>query len=146
MIKVRLADKSEIDRLVELCAQNLTEKWSRQSFETEFDRNSVILCADDDGTVIGFSVTCVSFDEGYLDLVAVSPDYRRQGIARQLLVNTERELKSRGVTHIVLDVRISNPAVELYKSCGYATLCTRRDFYSNPREDAFTMQKEIGEV
>ncbi len=146
MIKVRNAAKEDIPRLVSICADTLPEKWSHDSFSAEFDKNSLILCAECDNEIIAFAVTAVSFDEGYLDLIAVCDNYRRQGIARLMLNETEQILKSMSVTRIVLDVRVSNPAVELYKNCGFKTLCARRDFYSNPREDAFTMQKEIGEA
>ncbi len=146
MIIYRNAEIGDIESLVRLCAEALPERWSAESFAAELDKKSVILCACDEGHVVGFSVTAVSFDEGYLDLIAVSEDYRRQGIARGLLSATEAELINRGVTHIVLDVRCSNAAAELYKACGYTTLCTRRDFYSNPREDGYTMTKELGET
>lgn len=145
MITIRNAAKADIESLVALCAETLPEKWSAESFSAEFEKNSVVLCAADDGEIIGFAVTAVSFDEGYLDLIAVSEKYRRQGIARRLLNATEHELIIRGATHAVLDVRESNDAVKFYKACGYKVLCTRRDFYSNPRENAFTMTKELGE-
>ncbi len=143
MITVRNAFRSDIEALVKLCAEALPEKWSVESFSAEFDKSSVILCALDGDRIIGFSVTAVSFEEGYLELIAVNKCYRRQGIARRFIVKTEQLLKERGVIRILLDVRCSNDAALLYKACGYTVVCTRRNFYSNPREDAFTMQKEL---
>ena len=144
MITVRNVTRDDIASLVALCAENLPEKWSDSSFLSELDKGSVILCASDGDEIIAFAVATVSFDEAYLDLIAVNADYRRRGGARRLLSDIEDALRIRGVTRIVLDVRCSNTAVKLYEACGFRTLCTRRDFYANPREDGFTMQKELG--
>ncbi len=143
---IRKAEIGDIEALSRLCAETLPEQWSADSFKAEINKNSVVLCAVKASEIIAFAVTAVSFEEGYLDLIAVRSDYRRRGIARELLAATEAELKARGATHIVLDVRVSNDAVRLYESCGYTTLCTRRDFYSNPREDGYTMTKNLGEA
>ncbi len=140
---IRKAEIGDIESLVRLCSDTLPEKWSHESFASEFKKGSVILCAEADGKIIAFCVTTVSFDDGYLDLIAVSSDYRRNGIAKAMLLETERLLNN--CSRIILDVRVSSGAVLLYEACGYKTVCTRKDFYQNPREDAFTMIKEIGE-
>ena len=96
MITIRNAAKADIESLVALCAETLPEKWSAESFGAEFEKNSVVLCAADDGEIIGFAVTAVSFDEGYLDLIAVSEKYRRQGIASALTSRLAMEILKRG--------------------------------------------------
>ena len=144
MINVRNAAYEDAARLAELCAENIPQPWSESSFAAEFDKGSVMLCACEDNRIIGFAATAVSFDEGYLELIAVDRAYRRGGYGTFLLRETEAALADRGVSRVVLDVRCSNTAaIELYKKCGYGIVCTRRDFYGQPREDAYTMTKDL---
>ena len=58
--------------------------------------------------------------ELYLDSLAVLPEYRRQGIARKLLLATKEQANRMGLPRIGLLVDINNPAGEaLYASVGF---------------------------
>ncbi len=58
--------------------------------------------------------------ELYLDSLAVLPDYRRQGIARQLLKATKEKASRMGISRVGLLVDKGNPAGEaLYHSVGF---------------------------
>lgn len=144
MLTVRPADRRDAPLLSKLSRDNCADGWSESAFLPEFDRGSVILTAEAGGSIIGFAVVTVSFDEGYLQLICVDPDRRRQGAASELLSKAEEDARQKGARKIVLDVRASNSAaLELYKKSGYTLLCKRAGFYSHPLEDAFTMVKEL---
>ena len=82
-------------------------------------------------------------DETDMMNVAVHPDFRRQGIARGLILALTEELKKRGSHCLTLEVRASNdPARALYESLGFALAGTRRNYYHNPKEDALILRKE----
>lgn len=56
----------------------------------------------------------------YIANLAVSPAYRRQGLASQLLKSCEPTVKQWGYREIYLHVLENNPsAIALYRSCGY---------------------------
>ena len=56
----------------------------------------------------------------YVTSLAVAPEHRRRGAARQLLARAEALALAWGYDEIVLDARAQNtPAVELYASAGY---------------------------
>ena len=75
--------------------------------------------------------------------VAVDPAYRRQGIAEQLLLRLEQDLKDEDVHSLTLEVRPSNtPAVSLYEKLGYKQVGCRRGYYHHPKEDALILRKE----
>ncbi|HUB27957.1 MAG TPA: GNAT family acetyltransferase [Tepidisphaeraceae bacterium] len=58
---------------------------------------------------------------GWLNYVAVAPEFRRRGLARRILAEAERLLRAEGCAKINLQVRASNqPAVEFYRRLGYA--------------------------
>ena len=92
------------------------DPWSENSISSELNNSlSVWLVALDGESVVGYvgSQTVL----GWTDMmnVAVHPDYRRKGIAEQLVVSLENELKNRESTCLTLEVRVSNePAKALY--------------------------------
>ena len=53
------------------------------------------------------------------------------------------KMAQRGITRIVLEVRVSNdPAIRLYERHGFLVVGTRKNFYEKPVEDAYVMVRE----
>ena len=53
--------------------------------------------------------------------------------------------KKKGLTFVTLEVRESNaPAIALYAGAGFAPVGTRKNFYSNPAENALLMTINFG--
>ena len=76
--------------------------------------------------------------------VAVSPAYRRQGIGESLMVALMEALKERGIESLTLEVRASNEgAIALYDRLGFQQVGRRPNYYTDPREDALIMRKEL---
>ena len=116
MIEYRSALKEDAAHLSLISNECGGDRWSEVSFLNEFDHKSIIECCDCDGKIVAFAVVSVSFDEGYLHLIAVDSYFRKQGIATKLLNHCEQLAKKRGVCKIILDVRISNnSAIKLYE-------------------------------
>ncbi len=86
----------------------------------------------EDGKVVG-NVT-VGLDEGRLDRViisnvAVKPEHRRQGIARQLMLAALNELRAHAVKWALLNVRPTNPgAIKLYADLGFQEIEMRGEW------------------
>eukprot|EP00286_Rhodomonas_abbreviata_P005178 CAMPEP_0181327734 /NCGR_PEP_ID=MMETSP1101-20121128/22278_1 /TAXON_ID=46948 /ORGANISM="Rhodomonas abbreviata, Strain Caron Lab Isolate" /LENGTH=283 /DNA_ID=CAMNT_0023436451 /DNA_START=36 /DNA_END=887 /DNA_ORIENTATION=+ len=67
--------------------------------------------------------------------LAVSPNFRRQGLARQLCIAGEDTVRSWGYTELLLLVESANePALRLYKSLGYSEVW---------RDDTATASKAV---
>jgi ribosomal-protein-alanine acetyltransferase len=91
-----------------------------------------------DGTVAGFLVWR-PLAEGECEVLnlAVAPEFRRQGVARQLL----EPLLHRGGNTVFLEVRESNQAARnLYNSMGFQEVGRRKQYYESPPEDAIVMK------
>ena len=83
----------------------------------------------------------VAVEQADIIRVAVLPEYRRQGIAEKLLL---KSFEVNETDAIFLDVRESNlPAINLYKLLGFVDTGIRKDYYSNPTENAVLMKKEF---
>jgi ribosomal protein S18 acetylase RimI-like enzyme len=69
--------------------------------------------------------TCMAGYEGHrgwINYLAVAPQYRRQGVATRMMEAAEKSLKSAGCPKINLQVRTSNKAViQFYESIGFST-------------------------
>ncbi len=69
--------------------------------------------------------TCMAGYEGHrgwINYLAVAPEYRREGFATQIMREAERILRDAGCPKINLQIRTSNAAViEFYKAIGYNT-------------------------
>ena len=72
--------------------------------------------------------------------VAVLPEHRNKGIAKAVLTKSLEYASG----EVFLDVRESNSAaISLYKSLGFEDTGVRKDYYSDPTENAVLMKKII---
>ena len=132
---------AQIAQLEKLC---FADPWSEMSIASElrsvWSYWVVALSAD---TVVGYIGSQSSIDESDVMNVAVHPDWRRQGIAENLIEHLIRELKNRGSKALMLEVRASNaPAIALYEKLGFRQVGLRKNYYKNPKEDALILRKE----
>ena len=104
--------------------------------------NSVILCAVDGDTLLGYAYFQFILDEGYVGDLAVREDARRGGIGAALVTAMDDEALRKGLAFLTLEVRESNlPARRLYEKCGYETVGVRKNYYEKPAENAVLMTK-----
>ncbi|WP_331377455.1 GNAT family N-acetyltransferase [Sphingomonas sp. 37zxx] len=82
-----------------------------------------------DGVPAGFSLARITLDEAELLLLATAPQLRRCGVGGRLLRATMRDAQTRGASKIHLEVRATNPAVNLYLREGFIKVGERRDYY-----------------
>jgi ribosomal-protein-alanine N-acetyltransferase len=132
--------------------ETFSQPWSRQAFlDSLANPNTMFLTAveecsesDDAPAVMGYVGMYLAGDEGEITNVAVARDFRRKGIGRALILELVARAAERGVSRIVLEVRVSNhPAIALYEQMGFCRVGTRRGFYDFPKEDADIMIREI---
>lgn len=134
-----------IDSLVAIEEASFSRPWSKAGFEAELNNGTaVFLVASVKGKTVGYIGFHVIVDEGYVANIAVSPEYRRMGIASALLRRTVETAYERNVAFLTLEVRKSNEnAISLYRKFGFEIVGVRKNFYSAPTEDAFIMTKQF---
>ncbi|MDQ3816595.1 MAG: ribosomal protein S18-alanine N-acetyltransferase [Acidobacteriota bacterium] len=94
--------------------------------------------------IAGFIASRLVGDELHVNNVAVRKEFRRVGIGRALLETVIEKGASRSARHAFLEVRASNRAAQaLYKRCGFSITGLRKNYYSDPREDALVMSREL---
>lgn len=74
--------------------------------------------------------------------LAVAKEYRNQGQANFLLEMVLRFLQASRMKEVTLEVRPSNlAALRLYQSFDFEQVAVRKNYYQNPTEDAYLLQK-----
>ncbi len=139
MKEEHIKEITEIERL------SFSVPWSENGLSAELENETAhFLSAVSGRKVLGYIGIHEICGEAYITNVAVLPDYRRLGIGETLIDAATNGAKERECEFISLEVRISNtPAIELYKKEGYNVVGQRKNFYSNPTEDAYIMTKYL---
>ena len=144
-IEFSLADTSDIDTLLAIENQSFQFPWPRQFFQSELNQaHSKTLVArrqeNSAGQIVGYIIFWFIFDELHILNLAVSPHFRRQGIARGLLGEAFRLAGIQNIKTVWLEVRPSNKAaLALYESFGFQVIMTRKGYYSDSGEDALIL-------
>ena len=131
--------------VAEMERQCFSDPWSEKSVASELDNPlSLWLIAEVDGVVAGYVGSQTVLDSADMMNLAVSPNFRRQGIAERLVNGLMEALGEKGVKSLLLEVRISNePAKRLYQKLGFEIVGKRPGYYEKPREDALILRKEL---
>ena len=123
--------------------------WSLDSIETELlnEDKKLYYVVEDVNGVVGYAGAWLVYDEGQITNIAIRPSARRQGFGAKLTSALIEECFKRGMHEIFLEVRISNlSALSLYRQLGFTVKGMRKNYYSEPKEDAYIMSliKEEG--
>ncbi len=131
--------------VAEMERQCFSDPWSEKSVASELDNPlSLWLIAEADGVIAGYVGSQTVLDSADMMNLAVSQDFRRQGIGEQLVNSLTEALAEKGVKTLLLEVRISNePAKQLYQKLGFEIVGKRPRYYEKPREDALILRKEL---
>lgn len=147
MIIIREMTMQDVDQVHELEKLAFSMPWSRQDFVNMVEnRDALYLVAAEENapeTVLACCGMRSIVGEGDISNVVVHPDYRKQGIAGQMLTELlKRGTEEYAVEAYTLEVRKSNiGALRLYTGLGFVEEGIRKNFYEKPVEDAVIMWK-----
>jgi ribosomal-protein-alanine N-acetyltransferase len=142
IVRMTIDDVDSVTAIDNAC---FTVPWSRSSFIDEMNNKlAVYFLAKHEGKEIGYCGFWNVSGEGDIMNIAVLPEYRRLGAASRMIEEMVRCAISLGLTVLTLEVRESNYAAQnLYEKYGFKKLGVRKRYYSDNREDAWIMTKEL---
>ena len=139
--RIRSAVPADAVPLVEIERRCFSDPWSETSFREALDSSwSFGLVAHHSHRIAGYLIGREIAGTGEVLNLAVSPDFRRRGVARALLRAGLTALRKRRVEEVYLEVRESNRSAQaLYLSSGFRPVGQRAAYYRNPKEDALVL-------
>lgn len=123
--------------------------WGDNTFRGEIQNTSIsfplVIVEPATGRVVGYIIYWQIQDDVQINNVAVHPDFRGRGVGESALRAVLDRVREAGASLVTLEVRMSNTtARNLYRKLGFRSLGTRKNYYSNPDEDADVMGLYLG--
>ena len=131
---IRSATEKDLDRVLEIDQLSFPTPWTHHCFKITLKDIFFVIERKE---IMGYLVACLC-DLGLraeVLRIAVHPDHRRNGIAKELIETMLQLLSKENVESVELEVSSANRgAVELYKKFGFeikriATFMADQDFY-----------------
>ena len=145
-VSIKKADISHLEQIEEIEKILEHRNLSYDSIKKDLENNTTYyLVAIDNikNTVVGYIGSELLVDHADITAVATHKEYLKKGIATLLLNTLEKDLKTKNIDSIFLEVRTSNiPAINLYTKLGFNKISTRAKYYDN-LEDANIMKKDL---
>ena len=137
-------DESHIPAAAEAERLCFSVPWSEESLKMLTREPFFGLVSLVDGKFAAYGgIMCIA-DEAQMLNIATLPEYRRRGLAREILVGLYAEAIKRGASVMTLEVRESNESARrLYGSEGFREIGVRPNYYQSPREAAIIMEKKL---
>ena len=95
---IRPMEPEDADSVAQIEKDSFTQPWSRQGFLDAMRLpENIMLVAQEDGEILGYQCTYVSFDEGELTNIAVKKSARGKGVGAHLSEACRKRQKSQGL-------------------------------------------------
>ena len=141
-----LGGEQDLAGVLEVENESFTNPWTREMYSWELQNRSVchiFVVRTPECEVAGFCAFWLVFDEIHINNVAMRPKFRGRGIGTALLLHVLTQARNLGARRATLEVRASNEgARRLYDRLGFYVAGTRRNYYSNPVEDALVLWRD----
>ena len=137
----------DIDAILPLENELYHKPWQKKDYEYELNDNPFAyylkLINKDNQEIMGFIGFWIKFEQAEITKVSIAKKYQGYKLSKLLMADAEQRIRLAECENITLEVRVSNVvAINLYKSCGFNIVATRKKYYENG-EDAYLMLKEL---
>nr|WP_317200831.1 ribosomal protein S18-alanine N-acetyltransferase [uncultured Psychrobacter sp.] len=122
------------------------DAWDYQSIVKLLAQGSIdLLVVRKSDEVVGYCLYQHLFEQAEILRIGTHPDYQRQGVASELFTALNKELISKDVQQLMLEVRADNiAAIALYEQQGFEVIHRRKGYYTEVHRvsvDALIMQR-----
>jgi len=148
VVSVDLMKKTDLPEIMDIERVSFPTPWTEGMFLDELrttHAQCLVITIDVDGKTLiaAYMIFWLVADEVHLHNLAVRNEFRRQGLAYNMM-NLMKDIAAQtGITRQTLEVRESNGgAISLYQKCGFVVKGKRPHYYTDTHEDALVMWAE----
>lgn len=114
---------SPLDVLVPPTKKKETRSWEKRIRSRKY----TVFVAESEGEILGFMTLLFqkrySFkkvrDVGEIEIMAVSSKARGRGVGKAMFEEAKKYFESKGMSHLLINVRLKNPALGFWKKLGF---------------------------
>ncbi len=141
ILRVEPMDRENLNSVLDIERRVFPQPWTREMFLNEIYEkpfsHTCVLKTDSSLDAIGYTCFWVLAQELQLLTLAIAPAFQGQGYGNEFLRWILSVGKNKEVSKTFLEVRTSNQsAIRLYEKNGFHCISRRKNYYSNPQEDA----------
>lgn len=149
--RLRRMTRRDLPEVLGIERRSFSNPWPPSTFEGEIQNQGlsfpIVVVDEGTGRIAGYVIYWIIRDEAQINNVAVHPDYRRRRVGETMLREILAALRTESVEFISLEVRAGNAAARaLYEKLGFKQIGIRKEYYTNPVEDAVVMGLTLGAV
>ena len=144
MKEVRPMTYEDVEEVWQIEEKSFNVPWTKEDFQREMSENkmAVYFVALWDKKIAGYAGMWHVVNEGHITNVAVSEEFKGNGLGKMLMEALFDEGIKREMIGITLEVGANNlTAQNLYKSMGFVEEGVRKNYYEHSHEDALIMWK-----
>lgn len=133
----------DLEQVTELEQSMFPDAWTKEGFFTFLTKdNTMFFVVEEKEKILGYCGMQTVLDEGDILNVAVSQDRQREGIGYFLVDGMLKMAELNGIHIVHLEVRETNgTARRLYERLGFKEDGLRKNYYTDPIENAILMTK-----
>ena len=133
---------AEIGDVRRIETASFATQWPSDAFYNELhsNRSAHYYVGKVGGATVAYGGIWVVMEDSHVTTIAVDENHRGRGYGDALMARLIAEAMTHGAAWMTLEVRESNAAAQrLYRKYGFATVTTRKAYYSDNGENALVM-------
>jgi [ribosomal protein S18]-alanine N-acetyltransferase len=143
----RILTDEDLVGVLEIEAASFNNPTTREWYERELKRPEVCFIFVLHTAAVRVAAFCAFWrvaDQAHINNLAVRPELRGRGLGSQMLEAVVVEAQRLGAGSLTLEVRRSNIAAQrLYQRAGFHEAGVRKNYYTQPVEDALVLARKI---
>ncbi len=141
-VHIRWMIRRDMPEVLAIESESFEFPWTEEDFiRCLRQRNCIGMVAEHDDRVVGFMIYELNKTRIHVLNFAVASDARRRGVGTQMISKLVGKLSAQRRTRIVLEVRETNLAAQLFfRASQFRAVTVLRSFYDDTPEDAYLMQ------
>lgn len=146
-VHIRWMIRRDMPEVLAIEHSSFDTPWCEEEFLRVLrQRNCIGMVAEHGERVVGFMIYELHKNKLHVLDFATHPEFRAQGVGKQMIAKLVGKLSAHRRTRIILHVRESNLIAQLfYRSQNFRATEVVREFYSDTSEDGYLMQYVIEE-